>query len=284
MDIVADKPIINVSSVPHRSPFRYPGGKTWLVPHFREWIRSLHPRPLRLVEPFAGGAAISLAAAAEKLVDEVVFGEMDPGVAAVWKVVLGPENEKLERKIRHFDFTLANVDAALEQEPVTGLDLAWQTLLRNRIQRGGIMAPGAGRIKLGDNARGLGARWYSGTLAHRIQSIGLLKSRLSFVPGDAFDLMARFAGRVDTAFYLDPPYLVASRRLYQHWKIDHRALFAQVAQCRGAALLSYDDATEIRDLAEEFRFSVESIQMKNTHHIQQRELLIFKSAHAPGKA
>ncbi len=24
--------IVNVASVPQRSPFRYPGGKTWLVP------------------------------------------------------------------------------------------------------------------------------------------------------------------------------------------------------------------------------------------------------------
>lgn len=27
--------IVNVASVPQRSPFRYPGGKTWLVPHIR---------------------------------------------------------------------------------------------------------------------------------------------------------------------------------------------------------------------------------------------------------
>jgi len=28
------------SSVPQRSPFRYPGGKTWLVPYIRDWFRS----------------------------------------------------------------------------------------------------------------------------------------------------------------------------------------------------------------------------------------------------
>jgi len=25
-------PIVNVAMVPQRSPFRYPGGKTWLIP------------------------------------------------------------------------------------------------------------------------------------------------------------------------------------------------------------------------------------------------------------
>lgn len=33
----SDKPV-NVASVPQRSPFRYPGGKTWLVPYVRDWL------------------------------------------------------------------------------------------------------------------------------------------------------------------------------------------------------------------------------------------------------
>ena len=31
--------IINVASVPQRSPFRYPGGKTWLIPTVRQWLK-----------------------------------------------------------------------------------------------------------------------------------------------------------------------------------------------------------------------------------------------------
>jgi len=46
--------IIDVVSVPQRSPFRHPAGKTWLIPHTRTWLRSLRPRPTVLVEPFAG--------------------------------------------------------------------------------------------------------------------------------------------------------------------------------------------------------------------------------------
>jgi hypothetical protein len=50
--------VINVASVPHRSPFRYPGGKTWLVPHVRLWMKSLGHRPFEFVEPFAGCAVV----------------------------------------------------------------------------------------------------------------------------------------------------------------------------------------------------------------------------------
>ena len=64
----SNKPI-NVSSVPQRSPFRYPGGKTWLVPYIRDWLGSKRTQPSRLIEPFAGGAIVSLTAAFEGLAD-----------------------------------------------------------------------------------------------------------------------------------------------------------------------------------------------------------------------
>ncbi|MEK7699898.1 MAG: hypothetical protein AAB332_05790, partial [Planctomycetota bacterium] len=47
-DTEARKPV-NVASVPQRSPFRYPGGKTWFVPTFRDWIRNHHPKPEILI-------------------------------------------------------------------------------------------------------------------------------------------------------------------------------------------------------------------------------------------
>ncbi len=37
--------VVNVAMVPMRSPFRYPGGKTWLVPRIREWLGSLPKQP-----------------------------------------------------------------------------------------------------------------------------------------------------------------------------------------------------------------------------------------------
>ena len=47
--------VVNVASVPQRSPFRYPGGKTWLVPYVRLWLSSITPPLQELIEPFAGG-------------------------------------------------------------------------------------------------------------------------------------------------------------------------------------------------------------------------------------
>jgi DNA adenine methylase len=55
---MATRKIVNVASVPKRSPFRYPGGKTWLVPLARKWWKSLERKPKLLIEPFAGGGII----------------------------------------------------------------------------------------------------------------------------------------------------------------------------------------------------------------------------------
>src|SRR5712671_1893942 len=104
----ATKPI-NVASVPQRSPFRYPGGKTWLVPYIRDWLKSKNVPPARLIEPFAGGAIVSLTAAFERLARHVIFAEMDEGVAAVWRIVLNGQAEWLAKQILNFEVTLETV-------------------------------------------------------------------------------------------------------------------------------------------------------------------------------
>src|SRR3989304_5612529 len=80
--------IVNVASVPQRSPFRYPGGKTWLVPRIRQWLGSLPAKPAKLIEPFAGGAIVGLTAAFEQLTDLVILVERDEQVAAVWHPII----------------------------------------------------------------------------------------------------------------------------------------------------------------------------------------------------
>ncbi len=52
-------PIMPTLSVPLRPPLKWAGGKRWLVPHLQPiWAKHNHRR---LVEPFSGGLAVSLA-------------------------------------------------------------------------------------------------------------------------------------------------------------------------------------------------------------------------------
>ena len=280
LDEPRDKPT-NVASVPQRSPFRYPGGKTWLVPKFRQWMKALKtPVPL-LIEPFAGGGIISLTAAFENLASQIVMVELDEQVAAVWQAIFEGDAQWLADQIRIFELNGDSVKKVLEKKPGSLREKAFQTLLKNRTAHGGILAHGAGIIKNGENGKGLHSRWYPATIAKRIKAIESVASKVRFIHGDGFGVMEQFQKRADAVFFIDPPYTAggkrAGSRLYRHFEIDHERLFALCKEIRGDFLMTYDNAAEVRQLAEKYCFETKLVSMKNTHHTKLDEILIGKN-------
>jgi DNA adenine methylase len=274
---------INVAQVRQLSPLRYPGGKTWLVPEVRNWLMLAKRKPTILVEPFAGGAMVGLTAAAEDLVDRVVLAELDDDVAALWKTIFhgsAAEVTWLRNSITSFKVNLDNVRDVLAKESQETKARAFRTIVKNRMQRGGIMAAGAGLVKSGEAGRGLHSRWYPETLGKRIDALRTLKDRITFEHGDAFEVIRRFASDSKAAFFVDPPYTAggkkAGNRLYTYNEIDHEGLFALMSKVRGIAMLTYDDTPEVRKLAKHHGFRIVEVPMKNTHHAIIRELLVMK--------
>ncbi len=182
----------------------------------------------------------------------------------------------LADQITRFEPTPESIREAVARSGESCRLRAFATIVRNRVNRGGILAPGAGVVKNGEKGRGLTSRWYPGTLRRRILDIVALKSRFSFTRGDGIEHLRSNAERRDAAFFVDPPYTVAGRRLYTHSAMDHSALFDTVARLRGPFLMTYDDAPEIRGLARERGFAIREVPMKNTHHAQKMELLISR--------
>ncbi|MBP6823683.1 MAG: DNA adenine methylase [Acidobacteria bacterium] len=272
------RPVINVASVPQRSPFRYPGGKTWLVPYIRSWLKSLKTRPTLFVEPFAGGGIVSLTVAAENLAERVLMVELDEQVAAVWQTILGGDAGWLAEQIVSFKLTSENAAEALSTPTQSIRGQAFQTILKNRIAHGGILAPGAGIIKDGENGKGIRSRWYPETLRDRILGIEALKERITFVQGDGVSVMREHAKLQSAAFFIDPPYTVdgkkAGKRLYTHSELNHQSLFEVTASLAGDFLMSYDNADAVRQLASQRGFNTQLVAMKNTHHAKMSELLI----------
>lgn len=269
---------VNVSSVPQRSVFRYPGGKTWLVPQLRAWLKSLPKRPKLLVEPFVGGGIISLTAAFENLADEVLMVELDQDVAAVWQTIVAGEGDKLGRKILNFELTRESLMEELQRTPTDTLHRAFQTILKNRTFHGGILAKGSGTLKHGDG-KGVLSRWYPVTLAKRFQAIDLVRSKLRFVHGDAFDVIREYSDRKTAAWFIDPPYSAgkgkrAGSRLYTHWELDHAGLFDAVGKVAGDFLMTYDNADDVREMAVSRGFATQTVAMTGTHHNHTLELLI----------
>ena len=272
---------INVASVPQRSPFRYPGGKTWLVPCLRQWFDSLPVKPAEFIEPFTGGGIISLTIAFEGLAQHITMIECDAQIAAVWETILNGGGKRLAERIQGFDLTQQTVEAELSRKDVTVAELAFQTILRNRVNHGGILAPGSGVLKYGESGKGLKSRWYPATLARRIVEIGQVNKKICFVHGDGIDYLRENAPRTDAVFFIDPPYTAAGKkagkRLYTHNELDHEALFAVADTLQGDFLMTYDNADGVRALAERHNFDVEAIAMKNTHHAEMTELLISRN-------
>jgi len=273
--------ITNVSQVPHRSPFRYPGGKTWFVPYLRQWLASSDGET-HLIEPFAGGAIIGLTAAFEGLAEHVTLVELDADVAAVWQTIISDgEGQKLAKRILEFDLTTETVDNLLAHPPQTVHEHAFQTIVRNRVNRGGILAAGAGRVKSGENGKGITSRWYPETLAKRIYAIHQLRDRLTFINGDGLAIIEDHLNTPEVAFFVDPPYSVAGKRagkrLYTHADIDHNRLYQQMSNCRGNFLMTYDNNKTVRQMTQKHGLMCRPIAMKNTHHARMTELIISNS-------
>ena len=206
--------------------------------------------------------------------------ELDDEVAAVWKVVLGGDSKWLSERIGAFDLTENTVRAVLENQPDSLREEAFRTIVKNRVNRGGILAPGAGVQKFGENGKGLKSRWYPATLQKRIEGIYRVSTKLTFIEGDGIEILNSYVdeGTPDSVYFIDPPYTVSGKRvgsrLYKHSQIDHERLFHIASLLEGDFLMTYDNCPEVQRLATRHQFDTLPIAMKNTHHAEMTELLI----------
>ena len=276
---VSSIPAVNVATVPQRSPLRYPGGKTWLIPHIRAWLEPMQPRPKLIAEPFCGGAIVSLTAVFEHLAERCLMVELDRDVAAFWHSTLR-HGQELRDLIEEFEPTRANVYALASETPQTLIAHGFRTLVLNRTRRGGILAAGASLSRVGENNKGVASRWYAQTLIKRLANIERQSDRITFCEGDGMAMLETVAGLSGAVAFVDPPYTAggkrAGRRLYTHHTIDHRALFKTLAGSNIDFLMTYDNTPEIVELIGECGFHAVEVMMKNTHHRRLPELVISR--------
>ena len=266
-------PAVNVSTIPQRSPLRYPGGKTWFIPHVRAWLSKVKPDVL--LDPFAGGGIVPLTSVMEGLVKRCVMIELDRDVAAFWEDALHDTDAMIGR-ILQFNPTRENV-VALERQETSG----FRTLVLNRTRNFGILRPRASLIKNGENQKGIGSRWYPDTLIRRLQTIAKYADRITFYGADGMAALESLDRGRKTAVFIDPPYAAGGRRgntnLYRHSDIDHRKLFRMLAESDVDFLMTNGHAPEIAGLVRKHGFHAVSVRMKNAHHDMTRELVITRN-------
>ncbi len=272
-------PAVNVAAVPQRSLLRYPGGKTWLIPHIRAWLEEIEPAPKLFIEPFAGGGIASLTAVMEDLAERCLMVEIDHDVAAFWHAAL-QHGDELARRIEKFAPTRKNIDALALRSPENVLEHGFRTLVLNRTRRGGILAAGASLTRVGENGKGVASRWYPETLMRRLEAITEHSGRINFCEADGMkflDAASDMFGSGTVAF-IDPPYTAggkrAGSRLYARNEVDHARLFEMLADKRLDFMMTYDASGEVVELVRRHKFHAVRVMMKNAHHNWMPEMVI----------
>ncbi len=277
---VSPIPSAHNSHVPHLSPLRYPGGKTWLLPHVKEWLANRRQPPL-LLEPFCGGATVSLFAAAERLAQRCVMVEIDPDIATFWQACFRRADD-LCSAIATFELTDQNVVWYETQKPVGLINEAFTTLLRNRTRFGGILNRPALLNPRATDARPRNARWYPATITRRIRIVSMLarRQRLEFIEGDGIQAIdALKYAPPGTVIFADPPYLHAGARMYRYHELDHEKLFEVLAAKGLDFLMTYDAAPAIVDLVSQHGWAAARVRMKNNHNQMRTEIIITPRPH-----
>jgi DNA adenine methylase len=203
----------------------------------------------RICEPFAGTAAVTFAAIEAGLVDQVHINDVDRHLIDLWSTVLNNHWRLIElvgdytpRAKDFYDFKSEGYTSS----PVRN---AFTTIVLHQISFGGLGRMAGSPIG-GADQRGkkytVECRWNADRLISKIKELHGLLASVEVVTLTSHDWTAcpRWA------WFVDPPYSVAGKGLYQFSALDHLGLMRHLRQKRQPWVLTYDDDKhgEIRGL------------------------------------
>lgn len=220
-----------------RTPLKYPGGKVMLASK----LVSLIPRHLIYVEVFGGAAALLFAKPPSKV---EVYNDIDSNVVNFFRVLRDKFDEFYKRVLltpysrEEFYFCRDN----LNEDGIDDVERARMFFVLSRQSYGGNLRSWGYTFKV---ACSKGARVISSYLA-AIDLLPEISQRLMMVQIENRDFreIIRIYDSEDTFFYLDPPYVLSSRRdgkaIYKHEMTDddHRQLVEILLGIKGKFMLS----------------------------------------------
>ena len=225
-----------------RPLLRYHGGKAQLAP----WIVSHFPAHAVYCEPFGGGGSVLLAK--QRAPFREVYGDLDEEIVSLFRVVRDPMlSLALEAQLRLTPYARSEFEASYEPS-VDPVEQARRTVTRAHLGFGSGAASGAqtgfrqrAQRPNSDVAR-IWARVPDRLAAFTARLQGVVIERL-----DALELLRR-EDRPDCLHYLDPPYVLATRKMrnpyckkgyrYELSDADHEALAEALHGLAGMVVLS----------------------------------------------
>jgi len=244
------------AAAPVASPLKWHGGKSYLASK----LVAMMPPHVHYVEPFAGGLSVLLAKDPTG-VSEVV-NDLNSGLSLFWKALANPELfERFRRHVEAMPFAEELYDEAAahiqsgdtDDEVATAVAffVACRQSLAGRMK--GFATLSRTRTRRGMNEQA--SAWL--TTVDGLEAVHERLRRVAILNRDALDVIRQQDGPA-TLFYLDPPYLHATRATvgeYAHEMTDedHGELLTVLGQIKGRFLLSgyrseiYDEAAAAYD-------------------------------------
>lgn len=264
------------------SPLRYPGGKGKIANFLKLVILENDLTGEPYTELYAGGASVALTLLFEEYSSAVHINDINLGVFAFWHSVLH-ETEALCRRVRMVPLNMREWDRQRAVQSATApslVDLGFSTFYLNRTNRSGIVAGGVIGGRGQGSAWGIDARFNRAELISRIEKIARFGSRITVSRVDAARLLSEKSGtrrRHQGLMYLDPPYYVKGRDLYEDWysPADHRQIEELARALAGPVIVSYDAAPEVLKLYRRWPRIEYNLSYSASARYSGREVMFF---------
>lgn len=240
------------------SPLRYPGGKVNLAQYVNRILTLNDMSGTEFVEPFAGGAGVTLSLLQWGTISSAVLVERDPLVYAFWESVFFHADDLCEL-IESTDITIdtwnqrehyRHIDVPVEPLIV---DLGFSALFYSRTNFSGILNAGpiGGQRQTGKYK--IDCRFKKDRLIRDILFLYQYRDRVQVVFADGLSFISthsRTWANKNTFVYVDPPYYIKGRSLYRHFFSDeqHIRLAHELKSAHFPWLLSYDNCTFVNSL------------------------------------
>lgn len=267
------------------TPLRYPGGKAALANYVKALLARNDLVGCEYVEPYCGGAGVAMELLRLELVSSIRINDVDPAIASFWRTLLR-DPETLCRRVSNARLSIRqwkrHRDVLRNCEDHDEADVGFAAFYLNRVNRSGILTAGpiGGMEQTG--AWLMDARFNRSALIETLEAIAAFRARIKIHSEDAVTFLKRAIkwSPVSTFCYLDPPYVVQGKRLYQNFytEADHAKVAAAVTSLPFPWIVSYDNVALIRKLYRPYRSLSYGIRYSANKHDTGGEIMIFCDA------
>ncbi|MCE0828211.1 DNA adenine methylase [Buttiauxella sp. A2-C2_NF] len=244
------------------SPLRYPGGKSAIYPMVSAILEHNFTGPCRYIEPYAGGGGLALSLLFGKEASEIHLNDLDRSIWAVWNSILNQCDEFIDR-IRTTNVTIdewhKQRDIQNNKYKYSDLDVGFSSFFLNRTNRSGIILKAGviGGLSQSNEKYKLDCRFNKQGLIDRIIKIHNEKDRIHIYNMDAIDFLKKIDAieTKNNCVFIDPPYYEKGSSLYTNFyeKNDHENIFNTIARLKSKWILTYDNASKIKDLYKSYK-------------------------------